>query len=1174
MTLAKPLKAGETLELPTKKELAKSQFETNGGRDVAESKPSSSTSVKDAGDLTGGLERPNSGGVSVEGAGTRSLPPSIEIESLDATHDAKNTRFDEKWTILRPSDFASDMDFPNPKFPDNPAVFEVLSKDGKPPYPFRIKLKTPLKGETLKSDQLLRATLQIETARDAGVNTFTRISSQPDGGVRIDNPRFDAKNPAFAALGENAGARSLTLAPSGATELVQPYGDALEDAPQTLPTTVFSKMPLKEEFRLAGAENAASVAEALCIWAKGGSSKVGGDFEFEIEPLNDAGRSDDGIADFEIEALDGRTDGAGVSDFEIEPLPPKSPESTNVSESKEEPPLIANEERLDAEDVPTETPSLSDTNGGDEVRTETVTPPGPTGGGTTTATTAKADNASVAPENPVSETVVTPKPTGSNTEVTTDDGQSVSTTPNGQALRPDSSDTTAPSSEVKAGDSASTTPSSIPSVTPSNPTVTAGSTSDNATTTNVTPGVSASNTASSTVDTSSEPRSSDQLAGIASKLSSSDPLKADLAAAKKRLDSEVATNRTAEGDKHFTDAFKKIDPSGKVVFEKNKVTSESSSESTTELADGTTVSTSSTSKNSVSKNELTSDQAKTSTTTGTDGSTTTVKTGHGVKLTDKSAAVSSSEVVTENASDGSSVTSGGSSNVKVEKDKLSVGGTSTHATTDVEGNKTSHDTATNLTTDGSGENFNISHSDKRSETNADGSGNTRNTSGSVTMKDGSMSSSVKHDRSDTTVSDDGTKTTDRMGGSLDIGPDSFKATGSGGRTVTDADGNSSSVDVNAAVTSESIAAGIKTSDVEKNEDGSSTTSSTTGNVKIDRKHMAGDIGRTVTNVDADGNKESTSGKVRFDTDGKIGMDVSKETSDADGNKEKHSASVDYDHDAKKVGVKTGHSETTVGEDGLKTSTNTDVNVGFDADDGRLDVGTTHGRVVDDGQTKTESTDKVGVGLTEDTVAVNVGRTDRQTEKDGTSDGLSTNVGVDLGPDKSSVSAGFKKDSTTVDSDADKHKVGTSGNVGIDFADDKTSIRADLGVETEDNASGKDGEKSTRKSKHKVGIDTGNRDVFVSTGGSSSKQDKVKKTSTGGNVGFSMRDGVTVEGTHEAHDANSGSDARVHGGSASRLMETHLFSETSKSVRQRRSTGALPPQPLMVSAVAFLVKNWT
>ena len=291
---SKPLKAGETLELPTKKELAKSQFETNGGRDVAESKPSSSTSVKDAGDLTGGLERPNSGGVSVEGAGNRSLPPSIEIESLDATHDAKNTRFDEKWTILRPSDFSSDMDFPNPKFPDNPAVFEVLSKDGKPPYPFRIKLKTPLKGETLKSDQLLRATLQIETARDAGVNTFTRISSQPDGGVRIDNPRFDAKNPAFAALGENAGARSLTLAPSGATELVQPYGDALEDAPQTLPTTVFSKMPLKEEFRLAGAENAASVAEALCIWAKGGSSKVGGDFEFEIEPLNDAGRSDDG----------------------------------------------------------------------------------------------------------------------------------------------------------------------------------------------------------------------------------------------------------------------------------------------------------------------------------------------------------------------------------------------------------------------------------------------------------------------------------------------------------------------------------------------------------------------------------------------------------------------------------------------------------------------------------------------------------------------------------------------------------------------------------------------------------------------------------------------------------------------------------------------------------------
>ena len=184
------------------------------------------------------------------------------------------------------------------------------------------------------------------------------------------------------------------------------------------------------------------------------------------------------------------------------------------------------------------------------------------------------------------------------------------------------------------------------------------------------------------------------------------------------------------------------------------------------------------------------------------------------------------------------------------------------------------------------------------------------------------------------------------------------------------------------------------------------------------------------------------------------------------------------------------------------------------------------------------------------------------------------MGVNLGPDKSSVSAGFKKDSTTVDSDSDKHKVGTSGNVGIDFADDKTSIRADLGVETEDNASGKDGEKSTRKSKHKVGIDTGNRDVFVSTGGSSSTQDKVKKTSTGGNVGFSMRDGVTVEGTHEAHDSSSGADARVHGGFGFHPMETHPFLVTLKSGRQRRSTAAQLPQPLMGLVVAFPVKNWT
>ena len=105
---------------------------------------------------------------------------------------------------------------------------------------------------------------------------------------------------------------------------------------------------------------------------------------------------------------------------------------------------------MDAEDIPTETPSVPENNAGDEVRTESVTPPSTNGGGTTSATTAKADNPSVAPEEPVSETVVTPKPTGSNTEVTTD-GQSVSTTTEGQALNPDSTVTTAPSSDSKAG---------------------------------------------------------------------------------------------------------------------------------------------------------------------------------------------------------------------------------------------------------------------------------------------------------------------------------------------------------------------------------------------------------------------------------------------------------------------------------------------------------------------------------------------------------------------------------------------------------------------------------------------------------------------------------------------------------------------------------------------------
>ena len=138
-------------------------------------------------------------------------------------------------------------------------------------------------------------------------------------------------------------------------------------------------------------------------------------------------------------------------------------------------PLIANEERLDAEDIPTETPSVPENDAGDEVRTESVTPPSTNTGGTTSGSTAKVDNPSVAPEESVSETVVTPKPTGSNTEVTTN-GQSVSTTTEGRDLNPDSTVTTAPSSDSKVEGSPSTVPSSNPSVTPSNPTVTAGPT--------------------------------------------------------------------------------------------------------------------------------------------------------------------------------------------------------------------------------------------------------------------------------------------------------------------------------------------------------------------------------------------------------------------------------------------------------------------------------------------------------------------------------------------------------------------------------------------------------------------------------------------------------------------------------------------------------------------------
>ena len=1186
---SKPLKAGETLELPSAKEVAKSQFESNGGKDVAESKPSTTPSVKDGGDLTGGLERPHTGGVSVENAGSRATPPSIEIESLAATHDGRATRFDEKWSIIRPSDFSTDMDFPNAKFPDNPAVFEVLSKDGKPPYPFRIKLKTPLKGETLKSDQLLRATLQIETARDSGLKSFSRISSRPDGGVRIDNPRFDPQNAAFATLGDNAGARSLTIDPSGATELIQPFGDSLKDAPQSLPTSAFVKMPLKEEFRLAGAENAASVAEALCIWAKGGSSELGSGFEFEIEPLHD-GTAESSVADFEIEPVKPGSTSESISDIEIEPLKPEGnkdssadtvneplaePTSIENDEESETPPLIANEERLDAGDTGESAPSnpVTPTEGSSESSIESAVG-GVMAGGTEPKPAVEKDEIKGAADG--TSTAVSGTNVSETEPAEIEAANSAGTIPAGPDVSSGKTDTALPTSDKPVGDVESKAGSESASVEPSSksttpapaPSSTTGGTppattdagvskpsalapdSGNPTPTNTTgttPSPNVSNASKpvteavgvkdvdvtpptvTTAGGAATPTSSSELASIASKLSKGDPLKDDLAKAKKKLDAEVETNRTAEGDRHLTDAFKKVDPEGKVVFEKNKVTTSSESESTTELADGTKVATNTTSKGSVSKNELTSDQSKTVTTTGTDGASTTVSSGHGVKLTDKGAGFSTNEVTTEKDADGNTVTSGASKSINIEKDKLSLGGTTNHATSDAEGNKTAHDTATNLTTDGSGENFNISHSDKRSESNADGSGNTRATSGSVTLKDGSMSSSVKHDRSDTTVSDDGTKTTTRMGGGLDIGPDSFKATGSGGRTVTDADGNSSNVDVNAAVTNDSIAAGVKTSETEKHEDGGSTTSDTTGNVKIDRSKMAGDIGHTVTNVDADGNKDTTAGKVRFDTDGKIGMDVSKETSDTDGNKEKHSASVDYDHDSKKIDVKTSHAETTVGEDGLNTSTNTDVKVGYDADDGRLDVGTTHGRVVDDGQTKTESTDKVGVGLSEDNVAVNIGRSDRRTEKDGTSDGLATNVGVDLGSDKSSISAGFNKDSTSVDEDSDKHKVGTSGNVGVDFADDKTSIRADLGVETEDSASGKEGEKSTRKSKHKVGIDTGNRDVFVSTGGSQSNQDKVKKTATGGNVAFSMRDGVTVEGTHETHNADSGADAKVHGG---------------------------------------------
>lgn len=522
------------------------------------------------------------------------------------------------------------------------------------------------------------------------------------------------------------------------------------------------------------------------------------------------------------------------------------------------------------------------------------------------------------------------------------------------------------------------------------------------------------------------------------------------------------------------------------------------------------------------------------TTTNADGSSKTTATATKASVDSKGMKADHKESTTVTHADGSAHTGTTSTNASLGNDgRLSGGVSRSDTTTNADGSSNSVTTGTTASIHGDDVKVtgNVSTTDK----DADGNSVTTGTSGSVEIKDGSAAISGRETVGTVNTDADGNKVKTDTSMGVMVGDDKFKIDGSHKTTTSDADGNATTNGVTGSVGHDHLKVSGEHSETTVNEDGSSSTVGVSGGLNIDANKKTTTLdGRVKTaHTDADGNKttDSVGGSVTLNSDGRLGTVTGDRTSTETTGDTSTSRTDTVKIDAEKgtVGLTDELKTTVKNEDGSKVE---------DKDKHTLDVNVTDPSVKASTESETKVTDAdgnsvanrhgVSGGISGDGAsgAVSGGRT--TTDADGNSLKQDHKVGLDVGADKTTISGASSAEKKTTDDSGGHNKIGGGANVGLTIDDAEASLKASTTLNTEDKKV--DGDKSnTIGTKHSVGIDTKKKDVSFSTGGSRSTTDKGRSSKTSGNVGFSLQDGVKIEGSHATGDTDIGSNVNVGGG---------------------------------------------
>ena len=524
----------------------------------------------------------------------------------------------------------------------------------------------------------------------------------------------------------------------------------------------------------------------------------------------------------------------------------------------------------------------------------------------------------------------------------------------------------------------------------------------------------------------------------------------------------------------------------------------------------------------------------TDTKTNEDGDEVTTASATKTTLDSKGMKIEHKQGIDNKNADGSSESSSTTTTAALDKDGRLSGGAS-HTTTNKDADGSSNSATVGTTASLQGDDLKIGGNISTSHADADGNSRTSATTGSIEVKDGSATLSGSEKLSTTAVDEDGGKVTTDTTGGLMVGDDKFKLDGSRKVTTTDADGNATTSGMSGSIGQDHLKLSGEHSETTVSEDGSSDTVGVSGGLNIDgtKKTATLDGKVTTSHSGADGTKttESIGASVSINESGRLGTVTGDRTATetSDGVSTSRTDSVKIDAEKGTVGLSDEVKTTVTNEDGSKVEDKDKHTVNVNVNDPSIKVTRdTEDKVTDaEGNSIADRRGTSG-GISEDGMTAGLSGGQTTTDASGNSLAHDHKVGVDVNADRTTISGSTTTEKKTTDDEGGHNKIGGGANVGLTIDDAEANLKASTSLNTEDKTVTGDSSK-TLGTKHSVGIDTGKKDVSFSSGATSSTTDKARSSKTSGNVGFSLQDGVKVEGSHSTGDTDIGSDVTAAGG---------------------------------------------